>query len=70
MEESIKNTIYDLRLKKDLTQEELAGLVGVTRQTIIAIEKENYTPSVLLALKFAKLFKVPVESIFRISNEK
>jgi len=70
MEENISNSVYDLRLKKGLTQEELADLIGVTRQTIIAIEKGNYTPSVLLALKFAKLFKMPVDNIFRISYDK
>lgn len=47
-----------------LTQEQLAQRVDVTRQTIIAIEKGNYVPSVLLALKIAKLFKTTVERIF------
>ena len=47
-----------------MTQSDLAALVGVTRQTIIAIEKGNYTPSVLLALRFAKVFKRPVEDLF------
>lgn len=60
------NTLSDFRVKKNLTQEELARVLGVTRQTIIAIEKGNYTPSVLLALKIAKFFKKPVESIFRL----
>lgn len=58
------NSLSDFRVNKDLTQEELAKALGVTRQTIIAIEKGNYTPSVLLALKIAKFFKKPVESIF------
>ena len=49
-----------------MTQEELAEKVGVTRQTVIAIEKGNYTPSVALALKLAKVFKVPVEDLFKI----
>lgn len=47
-----------------MTQQEIADTVGVTRQTIIAIEKGNYTPSVLLALKFAQSFKRPIEEIF------
>jgi len=47
-----------------MTQEELAHALGVTRQTIIAMEKGNYTPSVLLALKIAQFFKKRVESIF------
>ena len=66
MPEHIQNTLSDFRIKKNLTQEELAKILGVTRQTIIAIEKGNYTPSVLLALKIAQYFKKPVESIFTI----
>ena len=53
-----------------MTQEELAEKTGVSRQTIIAIEKGKYSPSVLLALKIARLFKVPVEDVFLISYEK
>lgn len=51
-----------------MTQQEIADLVGVTRQTIIAIEKGNYTPSVLLALKLARSFKQPVEKVFYIEK--
>jgi len=47
-----------------ITQEQLAESVGITRQTVIAIEKGNYTPSVLLVLKIAKFFKRRVEDIF------
>jgi putative transcriptional regulator len=60
----IQNTIKELRLKKDITQEQLAEVCGVSRQTIIAIEKGNYTPSLLLAMRIAAYFKIPVESIF------
>ncbi len=70
MIEIIKNKVQDLRLKSGATQEEFAEAVGVTRQTVSAIEKGNYTPSVLLALKIAKFFKQPVEKIFSISYEK
>lgn len=66
MSQIVTNSVYRLRDKKGVTQQELADIVGVTRQTIIAIEKGNYTPSVLLALKIAKYFKVSVESIFKI----
>ena len=66
--ESVSNTVYKLRMGRNLTQEELAEKVGVSRQTIIAIEKGNYTPSVLLALKIARIFKVPVEDIFSIRS--
>jgi len=58
-----------MRVAAALTQEELALKVGVTRQTIIAVEKGNYTPSVLLALKLAGLFSVSVESLFSINHE-
>ena len=70
MTEFIKNRVSILRLEKGVTQEEFAQAVGVTRQTVIAIEKGNYTPSVLLALKIAKFFKQPVEKIFSIVYEK
>lgn len=66
MHETVVNTIEKFRKIQGLTQEELAQAVGVTRQTIIALEKGNYTPSVLLALKIAKFFCVPIEEIFNI----
>jgi putative transcriptional regulator len=53
-----------------LTQEELAQRVDVSRQTIIAVERGNYTPSVLLALKIARVFKMNVEDLFMIRYEK
>lgn len=70
MAEYITNAVYTLRTKKGLTQEEFAEKVGVTRQTVISIEKGNYTPSVLLALKISSVFKVPVEDVFKISYDK
>ena len=66
---AIKNKVQTTRNKEKITQEELAKAVGVTRQTIIAIEKGNYTPSVLLALKIAKYFKTSVEELFTIEEE-
>lgn len=47
-----------------LTQQELAGRVGVTRQTIISIERGRYRPSIELALQLARVFGLPVESLF------
>ncbi len=70
MKEIISNQVYELRTKAEITQEELAEAVGVTRQTIIAVEKGNYTPSVLLALKIAKFFKKSIEDVFNIKYEK
>ncbi len=64
MADTVSNTVQRLRVNRGLTQEILAERAGVSRQTIIAIEKGNYTPSVLLALKLARIFKVPVEDIF------
>lgn len=52
------------RAMKDITQEELAHSIGVTRQTIIAIERGNYNPSLELAFKIAKYFEVNIEDIF------
>lgn len=62
----VENKVSEARANLELTQEDLAARVGVSRQTIIAIEKGNYTPSVLLALKLAKFFKVPLEKLFTI----
>jgi putative transcriptional regulator len=70
MAEYVSNCVYELRVKLGLTQEELGDTVRVSRQTIIAIEKGNYTPSVLLAMKIAKVFKLPVENVFKITHEK
>ena len=62
--ETVNNTVERHRKKHRMTQAELADCVGVTRQTIIAIEKGDYVPSVLLALKLAKHFNQPVEKVF------
>ena len=70
MQEKIKNEVSKYRIEMDITQEDLASKVNVSRQTIIALEKGNYTPSILLALKIAGFFKIPVEKIFKISYEK
>ncbi len=70
MPERIKNEVSKYRTGACLTQEELADKVEVSRQTIISLEKGNYTPSVLLALKIAGVFEVPVEKLFKITYEK
>ena len=66
----VKNRLKVFRVMKDLTQEELAELVGVSRQTIIAVEKGKYNPSVYLALKLARVLDTTVEEIFTIEEEK
>ncbi|MDE2079041.1 MAG: helix-turn-helix transcriptional regulator [Patescibacteria group bacterium] len=66
MKGKLHTTLHEHRTKAGLTQEELAQKVGITRQTIIAIEKGNYAPSVALALMLAKVLEVPVEKLFTI----
>jgi putative transcriptional regulator len=56
------------REERGLTQEDLAELVGVTRQTIISIERGRYSPSIELALRLARLFGVPVEVLFELDE--
>jgi putative transcriptional regulator len=61
---TVGNNLRRYRLNTGLTQEELAKAIGVTRQTVIAMEKGNYVPSVLLALMSAKVFGCSVEELF------
>lgn len=60
----MKNIIKVERARHNLTQADLAEKIGVSRQSINAIEKGKYVPSTLLALKMARLFKMPVEELF------
>ena len=60
----MKNNIKVERAIKNITQEELANKVSVSRQTINAMEANKYVPSTLLALKIARIFNKPVEQIF------
>ncbi len=60
----MENRVIKHRKALKMTQEELAKQVGVTRQTIISIEQGKYVASLPLALKIARVFKVPVEEIF------
>jgi putative transcriptional regulator len=61
----MKNNIKVLRAEKGMTQEELAEKVNVTRQTIIAIEKNKYVPSLELAYKISLFFNKKIEEIFQ-----
>lgn len=65
----MKNIVEQLRKKLNENQEELANIVGVSRQTIISIEKGKYNPSITLAFKFAKHFNMPIEEIFIYEEE-
>jgi putative transcriptional regulator len=66
----LKNNIRRLRFDNgEMTQQHLADLVGVTRQTIIAIEQGKYAPSLPLAFKIAQAFGVPLESVFQYESE-
>jgi putative transcriptional regulator len=65
----LENNLRVLRAKKNITQEELAEAIGVSRQTINAIELGKFNPSVLTALKLARFFETNVEEIFFISRE-
>lgn len=68
--ENLSNQVREFRKEKGTTQEELADGVGVSRQTIIAIEGGDYLPSVLLALKIAKYFHRSVEELFEVTSLK
>jgi putative transcriptional regulator len=63
------NRLKELRARHDLTQEALAGMVGVSRQSIISIEKGRYSPSVTLALRLARVLQVPVEEAFWLDDD-
>ncbi|MDX1517295.1 MAG: helix-turn-helix transcriptional regulator [Woeseiaceae bacterium] len=61
----VHNTIRKLRFEHgEMTQQELADRVGVTRQTIVAIEKEKYSPSLEAAFRIARVFGKPLEDVF------
>lgn len=65
----MKNQLKLLRIQKALSQTEVAEKIGVSRQTIYAIEVGKYIPSVLIALKLAQLLEVPIEQIFQLTTE-
>jgi putative transcriptional regulator len=65
----MKNRLKVQRAIHELTQADLAEKIGVTRQSINAIEKGKYVPSTVLALKIAKLFNEPVENIFTLEDD-
>ena len=68
-ERLLTNTLKVQRAKKDLTQEQLAQMVGVTRKTINTVENGKYVPSTYLALKLAAVLEVSVEELFQIRED-
>ncbi|MCI5989575.1 MAG: helix-turn-helix transcriptional regulator [Candidatus Cryptobacteroides sp.] len=65
----MKNTLRVERAILDITQQDLATAIGVSRQTINSIESGKYVPSTVLSLKIARFFNKPVESIFQLEEE-
>jgi putative transcriptional regulator len=63
------NRLKELRARHDLTQEALAEMVGVSRQSIISVEKGRYSPSVTLALRIARVLQVPVGEAFWLDDD-
>lgn len=64
-----ESKIHVYRAAKRMTQQELAGLVGVSRQTIMQLERNRYNPSMLLAYSIAKVFEVTIEDLFDFKEE-
>lgn len=64
----IVNNVKDLRLASEWTQEQLAAAAGVSRQSIISIERNRYVPSLELALIFARIFACATDEIFHLEN--
>jgi putative transcriptional regulator len=60
----MKNTVLELRRERELSQEDLARAAGVSRQTIISIEKSRYAPSLALAFTLANIFNTSIECMF------
>lgn len=65
----MKNKLRELRGAKEWSQSDLADRLGVSRQTVNAIETEKYDPSLPLAFKVARLFKTTIEEIFEMEND-
>jgi putative transcriptional regulator len=66
----MKNRIRVLRAEHEMTQEQLAELVGVTRNTIISIEKDKYCPSLKLGFRIARIFGVGIDQVFSYEEDK
>ncbi len=69
MSEEVVNHVREFRVQRGLTQDELAQAVGVSRQSIISIERGRYTPSLYLALRFAQFFQCTTDELFKLTPE-
>ena len=65
----MKNRLEELRRERGVRQEDLAQALGVSRQTVISLEKGKYNPSLALAFRLARYFGMPIEAIFDDSDE-
>ena len=66
---NVRNKVKEMRTERGWTQEQLAAMVGVSRQSIISIERDRYVPSLPLALTFARVFGCSTDQIFILENE-
>jgi putative transcriptional regulator len=67
--QNLKNNLKLYRIQAELTQEELASIIGVSRETILFIEKRKHVPSLSLAMKLAKRFEIKVDELFYFEEE-
>jgi len=65
----MKNKVRNFRTEQGMTQQELADAIGVSRQTIFALESSRYVPSTILALKLARIFRKKVEDLFELEKK-
>ncbi len=70
MKNEVINAIKQYRSDKGMTQQDLAKLAGVSRQSIISIEQGRYVPSLALALKLAKIFECPTDELFQLLEDR
>ena len=66
----IRNKVRDLRAERNMTQQQLADQIDLTRQTVIAIEGDKYSPSLETAFRIANVFGVPLEQVFEYNDDR
>ena len=69
MRAAMRNRLEELRSERAWTQQEVADMVSVSRQTIISLERGRYNPSILLAFRLARLFQLRIEDVFLYSDK-